>query len=375
LLGEGSSATITRVVNERPPLPQGTVTFLFTDIERSTDLVRLLGPRYGDVRAEHGRLLREAVEARGGHVVDTQGDAFFVAFEQAGDAVAAAIALQRALALADWPEDAGLRVRIGIHTAEPQLHDDGYVGIGVHRAARICAAAHGGQILLSNATAGIVEDRELPEVDLLDLGEYRLKDISRPQRLFQVASEGLETEFAPPAALADERPTPYGQAGTLLFVDIAMWGRTMRALGDDAAALFAADYHAIVEGAVDAHDGQMLEAVADNTLSVFARARDAILCASTVKKELKRHPWPDGSSLLLRAAVHTGRLVAKQFGGSAVFHCVSLCNSAKVDQILVSHSTHALLEGDVLPDIELRDLGERQLERIETPSRVFELIG
>lgn len=375
MLGRQPSGTITRVVSERPALPQGTVTFLFTDIERSTDLVRSLGPRFGDVRAEHGRLIREAVEARGGHVVDTQGDAFFVAFEQAGDAVAAAIDLQRAIEATDWHDSARLRVRVGIHTAEPQLHDDGYAGIGVHRAARICAAAHGGQILLSNATAGIVEDRELPEVELLDLGEYRLKDIARPQRLFQVASEGLESEFDPPAALADERAVPYGQAATFLVVDIAMWSATMRALGDDAAALFAADYHSVVERAVDAGDGQMLEAIADSTLSVFANARDAVLCASTVRKDLKQHSWPIGSSLILRAAVHTGRLVAKQFGGTAVFHCFSLCQSAKIDQILVSHSTHALLEGIILPGIELRDLGERQLERVEFPSRVFELVG
>jgi class 3 adenylate cyclase len=161
-------------------LPRGTVTFLFTDIEGSTDLLRRLGDRFGDVRVEHRQLIEEACTAHDGFLIDTQGDAVFVAFDRAVDAVAAAVAAQHSLAALEWPEGAQLRVRMGLHTAEPYLHASGYVGIGVHRAARICAAAHGGQILISNATAGIVEDQELPELDLRDLGEYRLKDLSRP---------------------------------------------------------------------------------------------------------------------------------------------------------------------------------------------------
>src|ERR671935_75021 len=112
-------------------------------------------------------------------------------FERAGDAVAAAVAAQRALS------DSQLRVRIGIHSAEPYLDEEGYVGVGVHRAARICAAGHGGQILLSNATAGIVEDLGLEGVELQDLGEHRLKDLHRPQRLFQVNSDDLSSQFPP----------------------------------------------------------------------------------------------------------------------------------------------------------------------------------
>src|SRR5215218_10682496 len=210
-----------------PELPQGTVTFLFTDIEGSTELSRRFGPAFGDVRAVHRRLVREAVAAHGGHEIDTQGDAFFAAFDRASDAVGAAVAAQRSLVDADWPEEGRVAIRIGIHTAEPYLHDEGYFGVGVSRAARICAAAHGGQILLSNATAGVIEDLDLPGVRLRELGQYRLKDISRPQRLVQVDVEGLPTDFSPlrTAGVA-------GSVATILMTDLAGWSDVMRTLGD-----------------------------------------------------------------------------------------------------------------------------------------------
>ena len=190
---------------ERRDLPRGTVTFLFTDIEGSTELVRVLGGGYGDVRAEHGRLIEDACSAHEGHLIDTQGDAHFAAFDRAADAVATAVDAQRKLAVVEWPEGTQLRVRMGLHTAEPFLHTSGYLGLGLHRAARICAAAHGGQILVSNATAGIVEDLESVEFDLRDLGEFRLKDIARPQRLFELSVRGLEREFAAPMTRRRER--------------------------------------------------------------------------------------------------------------------------------------------------------------------------
>jgi class 3 adenylate cyclase len=146
------------------------VTLLFSEIEGSTELSRSHGAAYGDLRAEHRRLLREAVAAHDGREIETEGDAFFIVFKRAIDAVAAAVSAQRALVAAD-----AVRVRMGMHTTEPHLHADGYIGVGVSRAARICAAAHGGQILLSQATAGIVEDDERPGVRVRDLGEHYLK--------------------------------------------------------------------------------------------------------------------------------------------------------------------------------------------------------
>lgn len=162
-------------------LPIGTVTFLFTDIEGSTTLLRELRDRYADVLTEYRRLLRAAFQARGGREVDTQGDAFFIAFRSARDAVAAAIDAQRALANRSWPEGAAVRTRMGLHTGEAALSGGGYVGLDVHRAARICAAGHGGQVLLSEATRALIESDLPEEVGLQDPGSHRLKDLACPE--------------------------------------------------------------------------------------------------------------------------------------------------------------------------------------------------
>jgi predicted ATPase len=157
-------------------LPTGTVTFLFTDIEGSTRRLHELGDAYADALAEHRRVLREAFERHGGIEVDTQGDAFFVAFARATDALAAAADAQEALA------GGPIRVRMGLHTGEPLVTEEGYVGIDIHRAARIAAAGHGGQVLVSGTTHDLVGD------GLRDLGEHRLKDLSAPERIFQLGA-------------------------------------------------------------------------------------------------------------------------------------------------------------------------------------------
>lgn len=177
-------------------LPTGTVTFLFTDIEGSTALLQRLGDaRYADVLAEHRQLVRNAFAERQGHEVDTQGDAFLVAFSRARDAVSAAVAAQRALTSHAWPDGTSLRVRMGLHTGEPLSRSGDYVGLDVHRAARVAAAGHGGQVLVSDATHGLVA-KDLPEgVELRDLGEHRLKDLAHPHRLFQVVTADLPRDF------------------------------------------------------------------------------------------------------------------------------------------------------------------------------------
>jgi class 3 adenylate cyclase len=160
------------------PLPTGTVTFLFTDIQGSTRLLQQLGDRYAAVRDEHAVIVRRAVEAGGGVEVSTEGDSFFVAFGSPVGAVRAAVAAQRGLAAHDWPPGRPVRVRMGLHTGEGVLGGDNYVGIDVNRAARIAAAGHGGQVLVSDATRGLVA-HALPEgVSFRDLGPHRLKDIA-----------------------------------------------------------------------------------------------------------------------------------------------------------------------------------------------------
>jgi predicted ATPase/class 3 adenylate cyclase len=181
-------------------LPTGTVTFLFTDIEGSTRLLDELGDAYADALAEHRRILREAFGAHGGVEVDTQGDSFLVAFARARDAAAAAADAQQAL------ESGAVRVRMGIHTGEPLRTDEGYVGMDIHRGARIAAAGHGGQVLLSQTAQELVQDSLPGEFALEDLGEHRLKDLSRSQRIFQLVAEGLERDF-PPLATLESRPT------------------------------------------------------------------------------------------------------------------------------------------------------------------------
>src|SRR5713101_4953108 len=186
-------------------LPTGTVTLLFTDIEGSTRLLQQLGDHYASVLAECRHLLRAAFQEWGGHEVDTQGDAFFVAFARATDAVLAAVDAQRALAAHPWPEGAAVRVRMGLHTGEPTLTHEGYVGLDVHRAARIMSTGHGGQLLLSQATANLVEQDLPDDVTLRDLGEHHLKDLAHPKHLFQLVISGLPADF-PPLKTLDTHP-------------------------------------------------------------------------------------------------------------------------------------------------------------------------
>src|SRR5262245_4420611 len=216
-------------------LPGGAVTFLFTDIEGSTRLVKALRERYPQVLAEHRRLVRAAIAAQGGHEVDTQGDAFFVAFTGAKQAVQCALQIQRALAGHDWPAGAPVRGRIGIHTGNSVPAEGGYTGLAVHRAARICAAAAGGQVLVSQATQTIIEDEEEePGFTLCEVGERALKDMDRPVRLFQLAAPGLDTR-APPAGQPAGGAAPAMQAAPAEPELGAFAAAATRALPRDAA--------------------------------------------------------------------------------------------------------------------------------------------
>jgi DNA-binding NarL/FixJ family response regulator/class 3 adenylate cyclase len=172
-------------------LPYGTVTLLFTDVEGSTKLVHELGDAYAGVLADHRRLVREAVAAAGGHEVDSRGDEFFLAFPEAGAAVGAAVALQQSLAAHEWPAGVQVRVRVGLHTGEPTLRDGAYFGMDVHRAARICQAGHGGQVLISGTTRDELDG----EFELHDLGDHELPGLPEPERIYQLNVPGLPTQF------------------------------------------------------------------------------------------------------------------------------------------------------------------------------------
>jgi DNA-binding NarL/FixJ family response regulator/class 3 adenylate cyclase len=176
-----------------PELPHGTVTLFFTDVEGSTQILQRLGDSYAQVLGDHRRLFREVVEAEGGHVVDHRGDEFFVVFDEAKCAADAAVAAQRAFAEHPWPEGVELRVRMGMHTGEPNLRDDAYFGLDVHRAARIAQAGSGGQVLLSERTRDAIDTSH----ELEDLGEHELPGLDKPERLFQLKVAGLPSNFPP----------------------------------------------------------------------------------------------------------------------------------------------------------------------------------
>jgi class 3 adenylate cyclase len=181
-------------------LPSGTVTFAFSDIEGSTSLLKQLGDgEYATLLATHRRLVRDTFAAHEGQEIDTQGDAFFYSFPRARQAVAAAIEVQRAHVKASWPSGVDVRVRLGLHTGEPAVGDEGYTGLDVVRAARIAAVGIGGQVLLSDATRAIVAD-DLPDgVELRSLGEQRLKDIDRPEPLHELVIDEVPVRVTAPA--------------------------------------------------------------------------------------------------------------------------------------------------------------------------------
>jgi class 3 adenylate cyclase len=184
-------------------LPGGTVTFLFSDIEGSTQLLERLGDRYEDVDRDHRRILRQRLSESGGREIDNQGDAFFFSFPRAKDAVAAAVAAQRQLAAHAWPDGVEVRIRMGLHTGEPTVGEEGYLGMDVVRAARICSAAHGGQILLSETTRALVGNSVPDGVSIRDLGHARLKDIQH-ERIYELALEDGPAGFPPLKTTARE---------------------------------------------------------------------------------------------------------------------------------------------------------------------------
>jgi class 3 adenylate cyclase len=191
-------------------LPHGTVTFAFTDIEGSTALLKQLGDGYGDVLSTHRRLVRDTFGAYDGVEIDTQGDAFFFAFARARDAVAAAAGVQRDHATHEWPPGAEVRTRIGLHTGEPTIGEEGYLGLDVVRAARLCGVCEGGHVLLSETTRALVGSKLPAGVSVFPVGERHLKDIDEPERVYELEIEGVDLPPTKPsdAVVVEEAPSP-----------------------------------------------------------------------------------------------------------------------------------------------------------------------
>lgn len=202
-------------------LPRGTVTLLFTDIEGSTQLQHRLGERYQDVVREHRRLLEAVLDEHGGVVVDRQTESFFVVFTRARHAAQAAADAQQALAEQKWPDGVQVKVRMGIHSGDPELDGDRYVGLAVSRAARVCASAHGGQVLLSSSARALMSDHD--RTVLRSLGSYRLKDFAEPEPISQLVVDGLPSQFPPirTEAVSSRKTRLLLVAGGLLLASVA----------------------------------------------------------------------------------------------------------------------------------------------------------
>ncbi len=184
-------------------LPSGTVTFVFSDVEGSTQLLKRLGERYAELIAQHRRIVRDSFGKHGGVEIDTQGDAFFFAFARARDAVAGAVDAQRAHAVEEWPDGEQVRVRMGLHTGEPAVGAEGYLGIDVVRAARLAAAGQGGHVLLSETTRALLGSSLPDGVSVHALGERRFKDIEEPERIYELTIDGVEQPETVPATQSE----------------------------------------------------------------------------------------------------------------------------------------------------------------------------
>jgi class 3 adenylate cyclase len=353
-------------------LPQGTVTFLFTDVEDSTELTRNLGKDYAGALATSRRLLRDAIGEHDGVEVDAQGDGLFAAFERARDAVLAAAEAQRSHAGHEWPQGADVRVRIGLHTAEPHVWDEGYAGVGLTRATRICAAGHGGQVLLSRSTAGIVADEPFEELALRDLGLHRLKGLVWREQIFQLVIEGLPTDFPSLDTLEGAGPTT--ETMTMLLTDIAGLTKLVDELSPDEFRALVAEYHQLAQAVVQEFEGVGGIGFGDSTFAVFRSPSAAVRTAAELQRIVAAHGWPGAVPLRVGIGLDSGEVIATAYGhfGRAVSRCARIVDIAHGGQTLVSDVTRGLL-GERLPQgLDLVDLGEREFGG--SAIRIYEIV-
>jgi class 3 adenylate cyclase len=357
-------------------VPTGTVTLLFTDIEGSTRLLKQLRSDYGELLAEHHRLMRLALEQHAGREVDTQGEAFFAVFPRAKDAVAAAIAAQRGHAACEWPGRVEVRVRMGLHTAEPEIVDDRYFGLGVHRAARLCAVGHGGQILLSRSTAGLVDEDELAGVALRDLGVHLLKDLERPERIYQLVADGLAKDFPPLKTVTEIARRSEVPSGTVSFLatDMLDFRRLYRS-GIDLFAAVMEEHDRLLRHAL-AETGYVVEVIGDTFLAAFTRAKDAVHAAVAAQQALRSGDWPEGGQPEVRIGIHTGEAerVGPRYYGPTLIRALQVCAAAEGRQVVISQATESLLDPGDLPGLRLHDLGARELREFDRPVRLYEVV-
>jgi class 3 adenylate cyclase len=352
-----------------PELPSGTLTVLHTDIENSTLLTVHLGGHYPEVLATHCALLRAAFVAHEGREVDTQGDSFFAVFLRATQAVAAAVAIQHTLAAAAWPEGGAVRVRIGMHTGEPIRTVAGYTGLDVIRGARIKEAGHGGQVLLSKATAALVEDALFDDLSLRDLGVHRLKGLPRPERIFQLIMPDLPVDFPPLRSLDMRgRLRPDSALGrvltTVLFVSIVDGTAQLAALGDRHWLTLQAQYRALVRQELARHGGEEINMVGDQILAVFDGAAAAIRCGCSLRNAVQ------SLGIAVRVGIHAGEVEYddRMIGGLTLHTGSRIKGVSQPGEVLVSHTVKELAAGS---GITFTDQGTHILKGLPGEWRLF----
>ena len=351
-------------------LPSGTVTLLMTDLAESQGLMLALGDRYPALVKDYRRSLRETAEATGGHEVESSGDSCLFAFQRARAAIDAAVTAQQALHQYSGPDGLGLRVRMGVHTGEPTVVEDEYVGQDVFRVFLICGEAGPGQVLVSETTRQLVQDDVPAGTALRSLGERQLGSLERPERLYQLEIEGLPSEQA-----VARRGLPAGTV-TFLFSDIERSTETMRTLGDDWPQAHA-DHRRLLRDAFRSAGGREVDTQGDAFFAVFPRARAALEAAASAQHSLRAHTWPQGKPLRVRIGIHTGEPTIGEEGylGLDVVRGARICSAAHGGQVLVSETTRALVRGDDPAGLELRDLGEHHLKDLEHAERLYQLVA
>lgn len=348
-------------------LPDGTLTLLHTDVQDSTLLTVQLGERYPGALAAHRALLRAAFAAYEGYEVDTQGDAFFVVFPRATQAVAAAVRAQRDLAAERWPQNVALRVRIGIHTGEPTLTTEGYTGLDVIQGARIKDAGHGGQVLLSKSAAVLAEPVFTDGLSLRDLGEYRLKGLPQPERIFQLVIPDLPADF--PAlwslgALARGK-SPGRVLTTVLSCDMVGSASRIAELGDRRWLDLLRLYLALVKGELTRHGGEAIDVVGDEILAGFDVPGAAIRCGLAIRTAVRR------LDIVVKVGIHAGEIEptgTSGISGIVALTCVRIRQAAQPGEVLVSNTVKELVTGS---DIAFTDRCTHALRGLPREWRLF----
>jgi class 3 adenylate cyclase len=264
-------------------------------------------------------------------------------------------------------------MRMGLHTAEPHVWAEGYAGPGLTRAARICAAGHGGQVLLSRSTAGIVADDPFEGVGLRDLGLHRLKGLVWREQIFQLVIDGLPADFPPLDTL--EGAGPATETATVLFTDIEGVTKLLDALPPDEFRALVSEYHQVAQAVLREFDGVAVMGFSDSSYAVFRSPAAATRAAAELQRRIAAHTWPGGVPLRVGIALDSGEVVATAHGyfGHAVNRCDRLVNIAKGGQMLLSEATRGLLDDRHRDELELVEFGEREVGG--SAIRVYEILG